>query len=486
MRVLITGSAGQIGSTLVKGLGDRHEIRGLDRVPTPGLDDTIVGDVSDVKTVQKATEGMDAVIHLTTSGKEWDEALQNMFVGTYNVFEASRLSGVGRIAYASRAGILSSAYYPRATVKRTVDLYPRPESIYTISKVFAEGLGYIYWARHGIGTVGVRIGNFGLQRDQPTHPYELSHGDCVRLWEQAITHPGVEHEIVFGVSDSSWDLYDLEHGRNAIGYHPQDRSDVPPEKRGDPRPFKRGPLKEPMAKSPVGSRMRVLITGAAGNVGKILVRGMKGRHEVHGIDRVPMPELNGNGTVGDIADFDAVLKATRGMDAIIHLAGNQHEWEKCLNNVDGTYKLLEAARQNGVRRIAFASRAGLLPAAAYPRSIKRTIDMVPLPDSFYSLTKVFGESLGWMYHATYGMEFVSVRIGNCHPDRPFVDHPHRLSHRDAVRVFEQAVTYPWARFELVFGVSDSDWPLYDVDHGRRAIGYHPLDKSFVPESEREG
>lgn len=486
MRVLITGAAGQIGSTLVKGFGDRHKIRGLDRVPMPNLDDAIIGDISDFETVRKATEGMDAVIHLTTSGKEWDDALQNMYVGTYNVFEASRLSGVKRIAYASRAGVLSSQYYPRATVKRTVDLYPRPDSIYTISKVFAEGLGYMYWARHGISTVGVRIGNFNLKREQPTHPHELGHGDCVRLWEQAITHPDVKHEIVFGVSDSNWDLYDLEHGKTAIGYHPKDKSEVPPEKRIDHRPFRPWSVREPMVKTPVGKRLRVLITGAAGNIGNILVRGMKNRHEIHGLDRIPMTDLNGNGTVGDIADFDTVLKATKGMDAVIHLAGGQYEWENCLNNIDGTYKLLEAARQNGVRRIAFASRAGVLPAEAYPRSQKRTINMIPLPNSFYSLTKVFGESLGWMYHASYGMEFIAVRIGNCHPDRPGVEHPHQLSHGDAVRVFEQAVTYPWAKFELVFGVSDSNWPLYDISHGRQAIGYNPLDKSFVAESEREG
>ena len=64
MKVLITGAAGAVGSTLVKGMKDRHTIRGLDRLPMPDLEDAIEGDVADFDTMLKATEGMDAVIHL--------------------------------------------------------------------------------------------------------------------------------------------------------------------------------------------------------------------------------------------------------------------------------------------------------------------------------------------------------------------------------------------------------------------------------------
>ena len=38
------------------------------------------------------------------------------------------------------------------------------------------------------------------------------------------------------------------------------------------------------------------------------------------------------------------------------------------------------------------------------------------------------------------------------------------------------------RFHKVFAVSDSNWPMYDLDHGRAAIGYFPSQKSVVPES----
>ncbi|MBI4531184.1 MAG: NAD(P)-dependent oxidoreductase, partial [Candidatus Latescibacteria bacterium] len=77
MRVLITGAAGRVGSTLVKGMKDRHELRGLDRVPMPDLEDAIVGDIADFDTVLKATRDMDAVIHLANVGSLWEEALKS-------------------------------------------------------------------------------------------------------------------------------------------------------------------------------------------------------------------------------------------------------------------------------------------------------------------------------------------------------------------------------------------------------------------------
>ena len=230
MRVLMTGAAGTIGTALVKGMRDRHQVRGFDSVAMPELEDTVVADIGDFGAVLEAAKDMDAIIHLVNvPGGEWENALQSM-IGTYNVFEAARQVGVMRIVYASRAGVVPGSYYPR-TIQRTADMLPKPDSYYSISKVFGESIGYMYSARFGMEVVAVRIGNFKPDRDQPGHPHHLSHGDCVRLFEQAISHPGVKFEIVYGVSDSNWPLYDLEHGRRVIGYDPQDRSEVPQDER---------------------------------------------------------------------------------------------------------------------------------------------------------------------------------------------------------------------------------------------------------------
>ena len=76
-----------------------------------------------------------------------------------------------------------------------------------------------------------------------------------------------------------------------------------------------------------------------------------------------MPDLDDT-IVGDIGDHDACLRATKGVDAVVHLAGvpsGGSPWQDVLRaNFDGTYQIMEAARQSGVHRVAFASRAGLL------------------------------------------------------------------------------------------------------------------------------
>ncbi|MBM3932820.1 MAG: NAD(P)-dependent oxidoreductase [SAR202 cluster bacterium] len=223
MKVLITGAAGAVGSTLVRGMKDRYELRGFDRQPMPEMADAIVGDVADPEAVKRATEGVEVVIHLAGApggGYPWEAVLPSNFVGCYNVFEACRLNGVRRVVYASRAGILG---WVKDTM-RTVDQVPRPDSYYSASKIFGEGMGWMYQLRYGIEFLGVRIGNFSRTRDLPEHPHQLSHGDAVRVFERAAIQPGVKYEIVFGVSDSTWPMYDIDHGRRVIGYYPQDKS----------------------------------------------------------------------------------------------------------------------------------------------------------------------------------------------------------------------------------------------------------------------
>ena len=223
--------------------------------------------------------------------------------------------------------------------------------------------------------------------------------------------------------------------------------------------------------------MKILITGAAGRIATMIVRSLKDKYHFRGLDVVPMPELQ-DGIVGDQGDFDTVYQALEGMDAVMHLgnaSGKNNDWDAVLStNVTGTYNIFEAARQKGVRRIAYASRVGIIK--RLPENIQYTIDIVPKPDNFYSISKVFGENLGYMYATRHDMEVVCVRIGNCHPTRALVG-PNQLSPADAVSVFERAVIHPGVKYEIVYGVSNSKLSRFDIDHGRNAIGYDPQDWS---------
>ena len=220
-RILITGAAGAVGSVVMRGLGDRFILRGFDRQPMPEFDDAVVADLGDTDALAEAVRDVDAVIHLAgepTGAAAWADVLESNIVGTYNVLQKAHEAGVRRVAYASRAGLLGP--YPE-NVTRTADLPVRPESYYSVSKAFGENLGYMYATRFGMEVVCVRIGNLKADRPEPSHPHHLGHEDCVRVFEHAVTWPGVRFEIVFGVSGSSQELYDLEHGRKAIGYYPE-------------------------------------------------------------------------------------------------------------------------------------------------------------------------------------------------------------------------------------------------------------------------
>lgn len=224
--------------------------------------------------------------------------------------------------------------------------------------------------------------------------------------------------------------------------------------------------------------MNVLITGAAGRIGSLLTRELGDRHHIRGFD-LALAEGIDDSVTGDLEDISQLATAMRGVEAVIHLAaaaGARSSWAEVLrSNIIGTRNVFEAARENGVRRIAFASRAGLL--ADYPANVTRTVDLPLTPGHYYSVSKAFGEQIGYMYAHQHDMEVVCVRIGNFDPDRPDAEHPHHLGHADAVAVFERAILHPGVKFEVVFGVSDAVEPLYDLDHGRRAIGYYPQQKS---------
>lgn len=479
MHVLVTGAAGAVGTFVTRGLrAAGHRVRSFDLVDAGvAADESLVGDIGDYDAMRTAIEGVDAVVHLGGNGgdRPWPEIRNNNYVGCYNAFEGARELGVKRVVFASRAGLLGA--YPD-TMQRTVDMMPKPRGLYDCSKMLGEGFGFLYHSMHDQECVSVRIGNFNPQRDQPEHPHHLSHGDCMRVFEAAVTCPDVGNQVVFGVSASDWPLYDMEHGKKAIGYEPQDVSHVA---EAD-RIFDRSEPTEPL---PADPPKKVLITGAAGRVGSVLVDGLRERYEIRGMDQVDMPGLSDT-VVANVSDYDACLRATEGVDAVIHLAGvpsGGAPWQEVLeSNFDGTYNIMEAARINGIRRIGFASRAGIL--SPVPKTIQRRVDMIPMPQSYYTMSKVFAEGLGHAYMWRHGIRFTSVRIGNFKLERDQPEHPHQLGHADNVRAFEAAITHTGEPYEVVFGVSDSDWPLYDIDHGRKAIGYDPQQISHVPEAER--
>lgn len=226
----------------------------------------------------------------------------------------------------------------------------------------------------------------------------------------------------------------------------------------------------------------VLLTGAAGGLGT-LMRDLLPAHgyELRLLDLLPV-EGAPEAITADLADKEALREAVRGVDAIIHLAGISLEasFEKILAaNIEGTYNLYEAARAEGVPRIVFASSNHAVGFTPRPLGEDPLIpvDTPHRPDTFYGLSKSFGEDLAQLYWDKYGLETVSVRIGSCFPEPTSVRMLSLwMSPADGARLFHAALTAEHVGHTVVHGSSANTRLWWDLSTAR-ALGYDPQDDS---------
>ncbi|MFI6472459.1 NAD-dependent epimerase/dehydratase family protein [Streptomyces sp. NPDC050516] len=227
----------------------------------------------------------------------------------------------------------------------------------------------------------------------------------------------------------------------------------------------------------------VLLTGAAGGLGT-LMRGLLPAYgyELRLLDVLPIPG-EPDAITADLADKDALREAVRGVDAVLHLAGISLEasFDKILKaNIEGTYNLYEAARQEGVRRIVFASSNHAVGFTPRPRGAGDPLIPVGTahrPDTFYGLSKAFGEDLAQFYWDRHGLETVSVRIGSCFLEPTSVRMLSIwLSPGDGARLFHAALTAERVGHSVVYGSSANARLWWDLSSAR-ALGYEPRDDS---------
>jgi uronate dehydrogenase len=226
----------------------------------------------------------------------------------------------------------------------------------------------------------------------------------------------------------------------------------------------------------------VLLTGAAGGLGTLMRDLLPGYgYELRLLDLLPV-EGEPDAIVADLADKEAVREAVRGVDAIIHLAGISLEasFDKILKaNIEGTYNLYEAAREEGVPRIVFASSNHAVGFTPRPQGDDPLIpiDTPHRPDTFYGLSKSFGEDLAQLYWDKYGLETVSVRIGSCFAEPSSVRMLSVwMSPADGARLFHAALTAEDVKHTVVYGSSANTRLWWDLSTAR-AIGYEPQDDS---------
>jgi uronate dehydrogenase len=226
---------------------------------------------------------------------------------------------------------------------------------------------------------------------------------------------------------------------------------------------------------------RLLLTGAAGGLGRELRRRLKPHCSHLRLSDVADlgPAAAGEELVNArLEDADAVLQLLAGVDAVVHLGGvsTEQPWSAILPaNIIGVYNLYEAARKQAVKRVVFASSNHV---TGFYRQDEVIDTRAPVrPDGLYGVSKAFGENLSRFYFDRYGIETVCVRIGSSFPepkDRRML--ATWLSFDDLERLVLACLSAPVAGHTVLFGMSDNTTAWWDNRHAAH-IGYRPQDSS---------
>jgi uronate dehydrogenase len=226
---------------------------------------------------------------------------------------------------------------------------------------------------------------------------------------------------------------------------------------------------------------RVLLTGAAGGLGRVLRPRLRSRCSLLRVSDLAAMEPAGEGeevveaALQDRAAVDALLQ---GVDAVVHLGGisTEQPFDAILQaNILGTYNLYEAARRHGVRRIVFASSNHV---TGFYRQDEVVDPAMPMrPDGYYGLSKAFGENLARFYFDRHGIESVCLRIGSSFPepkDRRML--ATWLSYDDLERLVVASLTAPVVGHTVVYGMSANMTTWWDNTSARH-LGFRPQDSS---------
>lgn len=226
----MTGAAGLIGSALCQALGARYAIRATDRVAADGPCVILGADLRDPQAVDAVVRGVDAVVHLGGIADEhrWEVIAAVNIGGTQAVLEAARRYGVRRVIFAS--SVHAVGMYPRAPLG--VEVAPRPDTFYGVSKVAGEALGRLYAEKWGLEVACLRIASYQARpRDRRHLSTWLSPGDMARLVVACLEAPTLSPVapenfcIVNAISANTRRWMDAS-GWAHLGYRPLDDAEV--------------------------------------------------------------------------------------------------------------------------------------------------------------------------------------------------------------------------------------------------------------------
>lgn len=232
-RLLLTGAAGGVGRLIRPRLAALARQVRLSDLPGPlqahmadlaPHEEAVACDIADRSAFDALAAGCDAVVHLggVSVERPFEEILEANIKGVFNLYEAARRHAIRRVVFASSNHV--TGFYRQ---DQTIDAHAprRPDGYYGVSKSFGEDMAQLYFDRHGIETVSIRIGSlFAEPADRRMLCTWLSPHDFEALLHASLYTPDVGHTVVYGVSANRtvwWDNRLAAH----LGYAPRDTSD---------------------------------------------------------------------------------------------------------------------------------------------------------------------------------------------------------------------------------------------------------------------
>lgn len=234
MRIIITGAAGRIGSTLVQELSGEHELCLIDRTAVPGRTSLVTDLTVSQELRTNIFEGYAAVIHLAADARNlapWESVLHDNIEATYNVIEAAARNNVRRVIFASsnwavkaRERTLAPACYADSGPKIASDFAPQPLYPYGLSKAFGELAGRMFVDGGQLGSfVAVRIGYYHPDppEDENLRRLWIGSQDLRSLFRRCVEAEFEGFHVVYGISAQTTAPYDLSYSRHLLSWEPR-------------------------------------------------------------------------------------------------------------------------------------------------------------------------------------------------------------------------------------------------------------------------
>lgn len=223
---------------------------------------------------------------------------------------------------------------------------------------------------------------------------------------------------------------------------------------------------------------KILITGAEGVIGAVLVKNLKEDHKIVELD---LPS-------GDVRDYDFLLDKVKGADVVIHVAHSadpkmRENWRS--GRIDPSNVLMEmnvfdAVLRTGVKRLIMASSVHADSFTTYKGGRPLKVPGSYSPTSPYGGHKLILEEMGRFYANHHKLEFIAIRFGGVTPDNSVKKFGKEkevwLSHEDLTKAVRACITADSVpdNFVVFYAVSNNTGRLHDISN---PFGWKPKDNS---------